>query len=58
MKFIVIGYYSGYCCYEIEAENEDEAHEKSLHSLVNKSEALSTMEQWEECDKIEADIEG
>jgi len=55
MKFIVRGYYSGYCSYEIEAENEDEAHEKSLHSLVNKSEALSTLEAWEERNQVEVD---
>ena len=36
MKFIVRGYYSGYCSYEIEAENEDKAHEKSLHSPETK----------------------
>ncbi len=58
MKFIVRRYYSGYCSYEIEAENEDEVHEKSLHSPVNESEALSTMEAWEEYDQVQADIEG
>jgi len=55
MKFIVRKYFSGYCSYEIEAENKDEAYEKSLHSPIKENELLSTLEEWRECDQVEPD---
>ena len=35
MKFIVRKYYSGYCTYEIEAENEDEAYSLAKDIPIN-----------------------
>jgi hypothetical protein len=57
MEFIVRRYFLGYCSYEIEAQNEDEAYGKSLHLPMNESEILSTLEAWEECDQIEPDMD-
>jgi hypothetical protein len=56
MKFIVRRYFSGYCSYEIYAQEEDDAYEKSLHLPVNESEILSALEAWKECDQIEPDL--
>lgn len=53
MKFIVTRYYSGYCTYEIEAENEEKAYELTKHMPINEMELLSTLEEWKECDEIE-----
>ena len=53
MKFIVRRYYSGYCSYEIEAENKDEAYEKAISLPIDESELLSTLEEWRECDQVE-----
>jgi hypothetical protein len=58
MKFIVRRYYSGYCSYEIEAENEDEAYEKAINLPIDESEVLSTLEEWRECDQVEPDLYG
>ncbi len=53
MKFIVRKYYSGYCTYEIEAENEDEAHSLAKDIPINEIELLSTLVDWEECDEVD-----
>jgi hypothetical protein len=56
MKFIVRKYYSGYCSYKIDAENEDEAYEKAIDLPIDGSEVLSTLEEWRECDQVEPDM--
>ena len=53
MKFIVRKYYSGYCPYKIEAENEDEAYILANDILINEIELLSTLVDWEECDEVD-----
>lgn len=52
MKFIVRKYYSGYCSYEIEAENEDKAYEKAKALPIKNNELLETAEEWAECDEV------
>jgi len=57
MEFIVRRYFSGYCSYEIEAENEDEACSKAINLPIDEGEILSTLEDWKECDQIELDTD-
>ena len=54
MKFVVRKYYSGYCSYEIEANNEDQAYEivKDIPPIYD--EVLETLEDWEECNEVES----
>ena len=52
MKFIVRKYCSGYCTYEIEAENEGEAYSLAKDIPINEIELLSTLVDWEECDEV------
>jgi len=51
MKYQVRRYYSGYYEYEIDAENEDEAYEKSK-GFSKTDEIIETLEEWVECDEI------
>lgn len=53
MKFVVRKYYSGFCCYEIEADNEEKAYEMVKGMPVNYEEVLETLEDWEECNEVE-----
>jgi len=53
VKFIVRKSYSGYCTYEIEAENQDEAYKLANNMPINEIELLSTLEDWEECNEVE-----
>lgn len=53
MKFSIRKYYSGYCSYEVEANDKDEALEKVKEMLINYDEVLGTLEDWEECDEVE-----
>ena len=46
-------YYSGYCTYEVEAENEVEAIINARNLPINKSEILSNLENWKEADIAE-----
>lgn len=57
MKFIVRRYFSGYCSYEIDAENEDEAYTKAVDLPIDEGEVLSTSEEWKECDQVEPDTD-
>ncbi len=54
MKFVVRKYYSGYCCYEIQADNEEQAYEMVGEMPVNYNQILETLEDWEECNEIES----
>ena len=53
MKYLVRKYYSGYCTYEIEANNQEQAYEMVEEMPVNYYEVFETLEDWEECNEIE-----
>ncbi|MCL2131067.1 MAG: hypothetical protein FWH36_01225 [Lentimicrobiaceae bacterium] len=57
-QFEVKIFYSGYCSYEIEADNEAEAIVKARSLPINNNEFLSTIEGWEEADTAEEIIHG
>jgi hypothetical protein len=46
-------YYSGFCGYKIDAEDEYEAIEKARNMDINQSELLSNLEAWKEADTVE-----
>lgn len=50
-KYEVKIYYSGFCTYEIEAENEEQAIDKARNLEINRNEILSNLENWEEADE-------
>lgn len=52
MKFLVRRYFSGFCSYEIDADDENSAYEKAKTRPTDKDEILSTLEDWKECDEI------
>ncbi len=54
MKFVARKYYSGYCSYEIEANNEDQAYEMVKDMPPNYDQVLETLEDWEECNELES----
>jgi len=49
-KFEVQIYYSGFCTYEIDAENNEQAIEKARQLEIKESELLSNLENWKEAD--------
>lgn len=49
-KFEVKNYYSGFCTFEVEAENQDEAILKARNIEIDKNEILSNLENWKEAD--------
>ncbi len=53
MKFVVRRYYSGFCTYETEADNEDQAYEIAQGIPIDYDEILRTLESWKECDQVE-----
>ena len=53
MKYLVRRYYSGYCTYEVEAENEDAAYDIAINLPIDENEILSTLEDWKFADDIE-----
>ena len=52
MKFLVRRYYSGYCSYEVEAENEADAYNIAVNLPVDEGEILSTLEDWSDADEV------
>jgi len=54
MKFLVRRFFSGFCTFEIEAENEEKAYEISQKLSINEDEILDTLEEWREADELEA----
>ncbi len=54
MKFLVRKYYSGYCSYEIEADDEFKAYEITKEMPINYDEVSETLEDWEECNEVES----
>lgn len=53
MKFNVRKYYSGYCSYEVEAKNENQAYVATKKLPINYEEILRTLEDWEDCNEVE-----
>ncbi len=53
MRYLVRRYFSGYCTYEVEAENEDMAYELVKNRPVNQYELIATLEDWTDCDEVE-----
>jgi len=51
--FEVIIYYSGFCTYQLEAENEAEAIKKARNRKIDSIELLSNIENWKEADTAE-----
>lgn len=49
-KFEIKIYYTGFCTYEIEAQDEAEAILKARKLPVNQNEIISNLENWEEAD--------
>ncbi len=52
-RYLVRRFYSGYCEYEIEAENEEEAYERSKVLPIKTGEIVATLEAWVECDEVD-----
>ncbi len=52
MRYLVRRFYSGYCEYEIEAENEDIAYENSKQKEILSNQILFTLVEWKECDEV------
>ena len=53
MRFLIRKYYSGYCSYEIEANDENQAYEMVGKFPINYDEILEMLQDWEECNEIE-----
>ena len=54
MRYLVRIYYSGYCTYEVEAENKKFAFNTARSLPIDENEILSTLEDWRFADEIEA----
>lgn len=50
IKFEVKIFYSGFCTYEVEAQNGYEAILKARKLAINENEILSNLENWKEAD--------
>jgi len=53
MKYSVRRYFSGFCTYEIDADDENTAYEKAITMPIIEDEVLSTLEDWKDCDEVE-----
>ncbi len=52
MKFLVRRYFSGFCSYEIEADDEISAYEKAKKLPLDEAEILCSLEECEDCDEV------
>jgi hypothetical protein len=52
MKFEVKRYYSSFISYEIEADSEEEAYNKTKELKIDLTELQNNLENWEEADEI------
>ena len=52
MKYEVRRYYSSFVTYEIEADSEDEAFEKTKKLEVDMTELYNNSSEWREADEI------
>ena len=53
MKFLVRRYFSGYCTFEIEAADAQDAYSISRTTPLDYDEILATLEDWRDCDQVE-----
>ena len=56
MKFIVRKYCSGFCTYEVDAEDEISAYEKSKSLPIDDNQILNSLEEWEDCNEVLHDL--
>ena len=56
MKFIVRKYFSGFCTYEVDAEDEISAYEKSKSLPIDDNQILNSLEEWEDCNEVLHDL--
>lgn len=56
-KFEVTIFYSSFCNYKVEAENEEEAILKARDLPINQNEVFSNIENWQEADTAEINNE-
>jgi len=56
MKFLVRRYFSSFCTYEINTDDEHSAYEKAKYLPIDEAEILSNLEGWEDCDEVESKI--
>lgn len=52
-KFDVKIYYSGFCSYQIEAQDENNAIQKARSMQIKENEIISNLENWKEADTAE-----
>lgn len=52
MKFLVRRYFSGFCSYEVEADDEISAYEKAKNLPLDEDEILCSLEKCEDCDEV------
>ena len=52
MKFIVRKYFSGFCSYEVDAEDEESAYEKTNGLPIDENEVINSLEAWKDCDEV------
>ena len=52
-KYEVKIYYSGFCVYEIDAENETEAIQKARNERIDTTELVCNLQNWKEADTAE-----
>ena len=56
MKFIVRKYFSGFCTYEVDAEDEISAYEKSKSLPIDDNQILNSLEEWKDCNEVMPDL--
>ena len=56
MKFLVRRYFSSFCTYEINADDEHSAYEKAKNLTIDEAEIFSNLEGWEDCDEVKSKI--
>lgn len=52
MKFLVRKYFSCFCSYEVDAEDEESAYEKTNGLPIDENEVVNSLEAWKDCDEV------
>ena len=52
MKYEVLRFYSSFVSYEIEADSEEKAYNKTKELKIDLTELQNNLENWEEADEI------
>lgn len=52
-KFEVRIYYTGFCTYQVEAEDKNVAIKKARKLKINNEEIIDNLENWKEADTVE-----